>query len=82
MSVKIVIAPDSFKESLSARQAARAIADGFRTVVPDADLIELPAGDGGEGASEALVFARGGRDGRELAPGGGGGSGAGPGRIR
>ncbi|MBD3642314.1 MAG: glycerate kinase [Marinobacter sp.] len=59
--MKILIAPDSFKESLSARQAARAIADGFRTVVPDADLIELPAGDGGEGTTEALVSARGGQ---------------------
>lgn len=51
---KILIAPDSFKESLTARQAARAIADGFRAVVPLADLVELPAGDGGEGTAEAL----------------------------
>lgn len=56
--MKILIAPDSFKESLTARQAARAIADGFRAVVPFADLVELPAGDGGEGTAEALVSAR------------------------
>lgn len=56
--MKILIVPDSFKESLTARQAARAIAEGFRAVVPLADLVELPAGDGGEGTAEALVSAR------------------------
>ncbi|WP_165854928.1 glycerate kinase [Marinobacter sp. JSM 1782161] len=58
--MKILIAPDSFKESLSARDAARAIAEGFRTVMPDAELVELPVGDGGEGTTEAMLSASGG----------------------
>lgn len=59
--MKILIAPDSFKESLSAREAACAIADGIRAVVPNAELMELPVGDGGEGTTEALLSARGGQ---------------------
>lgn len=59
--MKILIAPDSFKESLSAGQAARAIAEGFRMVLPEAELVELPAGDGGEGTTDALVATHGGQ---------------------
>lgn len=59
--MKIIIAPDSFKESLSAEQAAEAIAAGFREVLPDAELVLLPCADGGEGTTEALVVATGGR---------------------
>lgn len=55
--MKILIAPDSFKESLSAQQAAEAISRGIRDILPDAELILLPVADGGEGTTEALVAA-------------------------
>lgn len=58
--MKIVIAPDSFKESLSAREVADAIEAGFRQVLPDADYLTLPMADGGEGTVQALVAATGG----------------------
>lgn len=58
--MKIVIAPDSFKESLSAPQAAAAIAAGLRAVLPDAGLVLLPLADGGEGTVAALLAATGG----------------------
>lgn len=52
---RIVIAPDSFKESLSAEHAAHAIAAGIRQVLPDAELLCLPMADGGEGTVDALL---------------------------
>ena len=55
--VKIVVAPNSFKGSLSATQAAKAIARGVHEVLPDATVIEVPVADGGEGTAEALVTA-------------------------
>src|SRR6185369_2254655 len=58
--MKIVIAPDSFKESLSAPEAAAAIEAGFREIFPLADYITLPLADGGEGTVAALVAATGG----------------------
>lgn len=58
--MKILIAPDSFKGSLSASEAAEAIAAGVRRVLPDADLVLIPLADGGEGTVEALVKATGG----------------------
>jgi glycerate kinase len=58
--MRIVVAPDSFKGSLKSPQAARAMADGVRDALPDADVRELPVGDGGEGTLEALVAATGG----------------------
>jgi glycerate 2-kinase len=59
--MKIVIAPDSLKESLSALEAARAIARGVLAACPDATLDLCPMADGGEGTVEALVAATGGR---------------------
>ena len=56
-----VVAPDSFKGSLTARQAADAIERGVRRVTPDADIISIPMADGGEGTVRALVDATGGR---------------------
>jgi glycerate 2-kinase len=56
--VKIVVAPNSFKGSLSASQAAAAIARGVRQARPDAEIVEIPVADGGEGTVEALVSAR------------------------
>jgi len=59
--VLILIAPDKFKETLSASEVARAIAEGARRVFPDAGIQIHPLGDGGEGTLEALVAAIGGR---------------------
>ncbi|AKA38534.1 glycerate kinase [Yersinia ruckeri] len=58
--MKIVIAPDSFKESLTAMQVADAIELGFREIYPHADYIKLPMADGGEGTVESMVAATGG----------------------
>ena len=55
--MKIVCAPDSFKESLTAAEAAAAMARGVRRVVPDADVVEVPLSDGGEGFLDALAAA-------------------------
>lgn len=55
--MKIIIAPDSFKESLSALEAADAIERGFTSVFPDADYRKLPMADGGEGTVQSLVDA-------------------------
>lgn len=59
--MKVVIAPDSFKESLSALQVAEAIEAGFREVFPEADIVKLPVADGGEGTVQAMIDATGGR---------------------
>src|ERR1700724_1288663 len=56
--MKVVVAPNSFKGSLSATQAARAIALGVRQAFPDAEIVEIPIADGGDGTVEALVTAR------------------------
>src|SRR5579872_2028867 len=55
--MKIVVAPNSFKGSLSATQAAAAIAAGVRQAMPAAEVVEIPVADGGEGTTEALVAA-------------------------
>ena len=59
--MKIVIAPDSYKESLSALEVATEIEAGFREVFPEADYLKVPMADGGEGTAEAMVAATGGR---------------------
>ena len=59
--MKIVIAPDSYKESLSALEVASAIEAGFREIYPDAEYVKLPVADGGEGTVEAMVAATQGR---------------------
>ena len=55
--MKIVIAPDSFKDSLSAEGVADAIALGLAQVWPEATLVKCPMADGGEGTMEAIVAA-------------------------
>lgn len=55
--MKIVIAPDSFKDSLSAQGVADAIALGLAQVWPDAQLIKCPMADGGEGTVESILAA-------------------------
>jgi glycerate 2-kinase len=59
--MKIVIAPDSFKESLTALEVAQAIEKGMKKVLPDADFIKVPMADGGEGTVQSLVDATGGK---------------------
>src|ERR1700694_5646797 len=55
--MKVVVAPNAFKGSLSASEAASAIARGVRQAFPDAEVVEVPVADGGEGTVEALVSA-------------------------
>ncbi len=58
--MKIVIAPDSYKESLTAIEVAMEIEAGFREIFPQAKYVKLPMADGGEGTVAALVAATGG----------------------
>lgn len=58
--MKIVIAPDSFKECLTAAQVASAIETGFKEILPDAQYVKVPVADGGEGTLQSLVDATGG----------------------
>lgn len=55
--MKVVIAPDSFKDSLSADGVAQAIALGLAEVLPNAELVQCPMADGGEGTMEAILAA-------------------------
>ena len=55
--MKVVVAPNSFKGSLSATLAARAIGRGVLQALPDAQIVEVPVADGGDGTAEALVTA-------------------------
>lgn len=53
--MRVVLAPDSFKESMTAAEAAEAMARGVREVYPDAECILKPLADGGEGTVAALA---------------------------
>lgn len=53
----IIVAPDSYKDALSARKAVSAIAEGIRKAIPSAQCDECPMGDGGEGTLDALIVA-------------------------
>ena len=57
MTYKFVVAPDSFKESLSAKGVCIAMENGIHNVFPDAIVNHVPMADGGEGTVEALVDA-------------------------
>ncbi|ALD68047.1 glycerate kinase [Streptococcus mitis] len=52
--MKIVIAPDSFKESLTAEEVAEAIKRGFQQSIADVECLLCPVGDGGEGTVDAI----------------------------
>ena len=52
--MKIVIAPDSFKQSLPANEVAEAIKGGLKRALPDSEILILPVGDGGEGTVNAI----------------------------
>jgi glycerate kinase len=58
--MRVVIAPDKFKGSLTASNAAQAMARGVRSVLSSVEIDEVPMADGGEGIVEALVTATGG----------------------
>ncbi len=55
--LRVVVAPDKFKGSLTAVQAAAAIAAGFAAAHPDAVIVQLPVADGGEGTVDAALTA-------------------------
>ena len=76
--MKIILAPDSFKGSLTAQDACRFMEEGVRRVFPDATIESIPLADGGEGTLDALLQAAGGSrreipvqgpDGREVTAG-------------
>jgi len=58
--VRILIAPDKFKGSLSAREVAENIAKGLRDVLPETTINIVPMADGGEGTAEVICDALGG----------------------
>ncbi|GAA1391842.1 glycerate kinase [Luteococcus peritonei] len=58
--MRIVLAPDSFKESLTAQQVCEALERGLKTHLPWADFVHVPMADGGEGTVQSLVDATGG----------------------
>lgn len=58
--MKIIIAPDSYKGSLSAIEVAEAIEFGMKRIFPQAEFIKMPIADGGEGTLDTLVYATGG----------------------
>ncbi len=59
--MKIIIAPDSFKGSLSALEAGNAMKEGMLRVIPEANIEVVPMADGGEGTVDALVASTGGK---------------------
>lgn len=59
--MKFVLAPDSFKESMTAKEAAAAMEAGIRKVFPEAECVLVPMADGGEGTVASLVEATNGR---------------------
>ena len=60
MVLRVVCAPDSFKESMTAPEAARAMAEGVLRAGPGVDCVCVPMADGGEGTARTLVDALGG----------------------
>ncbi|HEX2025420.1 MAG TPA: glycerate kinase [Actinomycetota bacterium] len=59
--MRVVVAPDKFKGTLTAKEAAVALSAGWRRVDPRADVDEVPVADGGDGTLDALLGALGGR---------------------
>lgn len=58
--MKIILAPDSFKESMTAKEACEVIERGMKKIIPDLECISVPMADGGEGTTQSLVDATGG----------------------
>jgi len=67
--MKIVVAPDSFKGSLTAVEVADAIGQGVREIFPEAKIVKIPMADGGDGTVQCLVNATGGKILREKVTG-------------
>lgn len=59
--MKIVVAPDSFKESMTAKEVCDYIEKGLKSVSEDWEIVKVPMADGGEGTLEALIDATNGR---------------------
>ena len=59
--MKIVIAPDSFKGSLTAVEVSDAIEQGIREIFPESEIVKIPMADGGDGTAHCLVNATGGK---------------------
>ncbi|WP_119326847.1 glycerate kinase [Companilactobacillus musae] len=59
--MKIVLAPDSYKNSLTAKEVAQSIRKGFEKVFPEAEYVNVPMADGGEGTVQSLVDAKNGQ---------------------
>ena len=54
--MKIVIAPDKFKGSLTGMQFCAAVEEGIKEIIPKADIVKLPLADGGDGTIEILQY--------------------------
>ena len=59
--MKIIVAIDSFKGCLTSKEANQAAAEGIRSTCPDAEVVQVPVSDGGEGFMEAFHAAIGGK---------------------
>ncbi len=59
--MNILIAPDSFKDCMSAREVSRALGQGIQRILPNASLFMIPMADGGEGTVESLIDATAGK---------------------
>lgn len=68
-TMKIVVAPDSFKGSLTAVEVSDAIEQGIREIFPEAEIVKIPMADGGDGTVQCLVNATGGEILREKVKG-------------
>ena len=55
--MKFVLAPDSFKESMTAKEVADAMERGIKKIIPNAQCVKVPMADGGEGTTQSLVDA-------------------------
>lgn len=59
--MKILLAPDKFRGSLTAAEVCKAMSEGIRKVLPDAEILPIPMADGGEGTTEILTLNAGGQ---------------------
>lgn len=55
--MKVVVAPDSYKGSLPAKEVGLIIKNAFELEMPEAEVVTVPMADGGEGTLDALIFA-------------------------
>ena len=57
--MKIVLAPDKYKSNMTSPEVCEVIADAFRSVIPDVQIVSLPMADGGDGTTRAMAAASG-----------------------